>query len=190
MTVGSIVMAAGNASRFGADKLEARFRGKSLLRRALEAVPRDRTGPVAAVVRSPAAERLAEEFGFLPVRNDRPDLGISRTIRLGLDALGPCAAAMFLVADQPLLRRETTAAAVDFYRAHPDRLVGVAHDGARGNPCIFPARFFPELRQLQGDQGGGAVIRRHLDGLLLLEVPAWELADVDTVQALETLEGL
>ena len=146
--------------------------------------------PISAVVRSPAAERLAEEFGFLPVRNDRPDLGISRTIRLGLDALGPCAAAMFLVADQPLLQRETTAAAVDFYRAHPDRLVGVAHGGVRGNPCIFPARFFPELRQLLGDQGGGAVIRRHLDELLLLEVPAWELADVDTVQALETLEGL
>ena len=76
------------------------------------------------------------------------------------------------------------------YVSHPDRLVGVAHGGVRGNPCIFPARFFPELRQLLGDQGGGAVIRRHLDELLLLEVPAWELADVDTVQALETLEGL
>ena len=37
--IGCVVMAAGNASRFGANKLAAQVDGKTLLRRALEAVP-------------------------------------------------------------------------------------------------------------------------------------------------------
>lgn len=188
MTVGCIVMAAGSSSRFGGDKMTALFRGKPLLRWALEAVPADRLGPVAVVTRCPEAAALAGEFGFLTVGNAHPDWGVSYTIRLGLDAVGDCEAAMFLVADQPLLRRETAAALADLSRAHPDRLVGLAHGGVRGNPCIFPARFFPALRALRGDRGGGAVIRRHLTELLLLEAPARELADVDTLEELAALE--
>ena len=60
-------------------------------------------------------------------------------------------------------------------------------NGIRGNPCLFPARFFPELRALQGDCGGSAVIRRHEDALLLYEVPAGQLTDVDTRDALTAL---
>ena len=36
MKIGCIVMAAGNARRFGSNKLDARVEGKTLLRRALE----------------------------------------------------------------------------------------------------------------------------------------------------------
>lgn len=190
MATSCIVMAAGSASRFGGNKLAASFRGKPLLRWALEAVPADRLGPVVVVTQYPEAKAMAAGFGFLTVGNAHPDWGVSYTIRLGLDAVGACEAAMFLVADQPLLRRETAAALVDFSQAHPEQVVGLTHGGVRGNPCIFPARFFPELRELRGDRGGGVIIRRHMAELLLLEAPAWELADVDTFQALEALEQL
>ena len=60
--------------------------------------------------------------------------------------------------------------------------------GRRGNPCLFPARFFPELLALTGDCGGSRVIRQHEDELMLLEVDARELADVDTPQALAEVE--
>ena len=74
-------------------------------------------------------------------------------------------------------------------RRHPDKLVGLSHNGVRGNPCIFPARFFPELLALTGDRGGSAVIRRHEEELLLFEAAAAELEDVDTPQALRTIAG-
>ena len=61
----------------------------------------------------------------------------------------------------------------------------MAHSGVRGNPCLFPARFYPELFALTGDTGGSAVIRQHEDDLILLETDAWELTDVDTPAALE-----
>lgn len=187
LRIGCVVMAAGDARRFGENKLAEEVGGKSLIRRTLEAVPADRFSAVVVVTQYPEVEDLARAFGFQPVRNPHPDWGISHTIRLGLEALGDCGAAMFLVSDQPLLRRETTAAEVDFFRRHPDRLVGLGHGGVRGNPCIFPARYFPELLALKEDHGGSTVIRRHEKELLLFETAAEELEDVDTRQALRAL---
>jgi len=47
----------------------------------------------------------------------------------------------------------------------------------------------PELLELREDHGGNTVIRRHEADLLLLDVPAEELHDVDTAQALEELKA-
>lgn len=189
MAMGCIVMAAGAASRFGGDKLAALFRGKPLLRLALEAVPVDRLGPVAVVTGRREAAALAGEFGFLAVDNAHPDWGISHTIRLGLDALGNCGGAMFLVSDQPLLRRESVRALAELWRSQPDKIAALAHGGVRGNPCVFPARLFPELLALREDCGGNTVIRRHEEDLVLLEVPEEELTDVDTPEALRQLRA-
>ena len=169
LRIGCVVMAAGNARRFGENKLAVQVQGKALFHRALEAVP---------------AERFVRT---VVVPNRHPDWGISHTISLGLGKLPEMDAALFQVADQPLLRRESVGRLVDFYREHPEHIAALGHDGIRGNPCLFPARLFPELLALQGDHGGNQVIRRHEEDLLLWEVPAPELTDVDTPQVLAQL---
>ncbi len=186
--LGCVVLAAGNAARFGENKLAAEWNGVPLIRRALEAVPSELFSAVAVVTQYPEVEQLAEEYHFTAVHNPHPDWGISESIRLGLSALGDCGAALFMVSDQPLLRRETVAALTRFYLAHPDRIAALGSGGVRGNPCIFPARFFPELRSLREDHGGNTVIRRHEDALLLWEVGPAPLTDVDTPEALRSLE--
>ena len=168
LRIGCVVMAAGNARRFGENKLAVQVQGKALFRRALEAVP-------------------AERFVRTVVVSQYPDWGISHTISLGLGKLPEMDAALFQVADQPLLRRESVGMLVDFYREHPEHIAALGHGGVRGNPCLFPARLFPELLALQGDHGGNQVIRRHEEDLLLWEVPAPELTDVDTPQVLAQL---
>ncbi len=184
LRIGCLVMAAGCGSRFGRNKLEAEVGGKSLLRRALEAVPVEEFHRVTVVTQYDGAAALAEGFGFDVVRNDRPQDGLSRTVRLGTEAMADCDAILYQVADQPLLERGTVRRELEFFRAHPDRIVGLAHNGVRGNPCVFPRRFFPELTALEGDVGGNVVIRAHPEALLLFEAPAAELRDVDTVEAL------
>lgn len=188
LKIGCVVMAAGNARRFGENKLAAEVRGKSLIRRTLEAVPPGAFDTVVTVTQYPQVLALAEEFGFQAVRNEHPDWGISHTIRLGLETLGDCDGAMFLVSDQPLLRRESVKALAELWRSHPENIAALAHGGVRGNPCLFPARFFPELLALREDRGGNTVIRRHEEDLILLEVPEKELTDVDTRPALAELE--
>ena len=187
--IGCLIMAAGNASRFGENKLTASFAGKSLFSLALAAIPADAFARVTVVSQYPALLQETEQAGFHAIRNDRPDDGISRTIRLGTEAMADCAGILYMVADQPLLRQETVLRIVQDWRQHPGCIVGAAHNGHRGNPCLFPARFFPELCALEGDRGGSSVIRRHEDALRLAEAAEPELSDCDTKQALEILKG-
>ena len=187
-TLGCVVMAAGNARRFGENKLAAQLRGRSLILRALEAVPAEAFDSVVVVTQYPEIMRLAKEFHFAAIHNNHPDWGISHTIALGLTALRDCDGAAFLVSDQPLLRRESVGALAKLWREHPTRIAALGHHGVRGNPCVFPARLFPELMELTEDHGGNVVIRAHEEELLLREVPARELTDVDTPEAMEQLQ--
>lgn len=188
LRIGCVVMAAGNASRFGENKLAVTVGGRSLIERALDAVAQEEFSRIAVVTQYDEVAALAAAHGFELILNDQPALGASHTVALGVRALADCDALLFAVADQPLLRRESIRAEVALFRAHPDRIVALGHGGVRGNPCIFPARFFAELAALTGDCGGSAVIRRHADALLLCEVDERELFDVDTPMALAALE--
>lgn len=186
--IGCVVMAAGNAERFGENKLAAVVDGKTLIEHALEAVPEDKLAAVCVVTQYDEVQALAKRYGFRSLRNDHPEWGLSYTIRLGTEALqDECGAIVYQVSDQPLLRRESVAALVDFYRAHPDKIVGASHNGVRGNPCVFPGKYYPALCALTGDVGGSAVIRRHEENLLLYEIDQQELSDVDTPKALSDL---
>ena len=187
LTVGCLLMAAGNAERFGENKLLcAAWDGRSLIEHALDAIPRECFARVLVVTQYPEITALAKECGFETLQNGHPERGQSETIRLGTRALSDCDAICFMVADQPL-RRETLAREVDFFSSHRECIIALGHNGARGNPCLFPARFFPELLALEGDVGGSAVIKNHLDALLLFESPEAELRDVDTKAALAAI---
>lgn len=150
--------------RFGENKLAAQLRGRSLILRALEAVPAEKFDKVVVVTQYPEVMRLAGEFHFAAIHNPHPDYGISHTIELGLTALRDCDGVLFQVSDQPLLRRESVAELVDRWRTRPEKIVALGHGGVRGNPCLFPARFFPELLELREDHGGNTVIRRARGG--------------------------
>lgn len=186
--IGCLVMAAGNAARFRANKLAAEFDGKSLIRRALEAVPAKVFSAVTVVTQYPEVAALAEDFGFSHIYNERPEDGLSRTIALGTQAMRDCDAIVYMVSDQPLLEQTSVERVVARWKENPSFIVGAAHNGKRGNPCVFPREFFSELLALEGDRGGSTVIRAHPDRLLTVEIGKAELADVDTPQALEALQ--
>ena len=190
LRVGCLLMAAGNAERFGENKLLcAAIDGRSLIEHALDAIPQECFARVLIVTQYPEITALAKERGFETLQNEHPERGQSETIRLGTRALSDCGAICFMVADQPLLRCETLAREVDFFSSHREHIVALGHNGVRGNPCLFPARFFPELLALEGDVGGSAVIKKHPDDLLLFEAPEEEMRDVDTKEALAALTG-
>ena len=131
---------------------------------------------------------VARRMGFRTVWNDRPEEGISLTIRLGVEELMDCQGILFMTADQPLLTAASISRLTAAFRERPQGIAAAACQGKRGNPCLFPQRLYPELLALQGDVGGSAVIRAHGELLHLVEVPPLELADCDTAQALQELE--
>lgn len=187
--IGCLIMAAGNASRFGANKLFATYRGRSLLELAFLAVPPKLFDRVTVVSQYESALVLARQYGFDAVLNREPELGVSRTIQLGTQAMADCDAILYMVADQPLLQPNSVCAVAERWMREPEAIAGAAHNGVRGNPCIFPQKFFPELMALTGDTGGSRVIRRHEDALCLVEIPPEELYDCDTRLALDKLKA-
>ena len=187
--IGCLLMAAGSAQRFGENKLSMRLGGSTLIERSLLAVPNALFARLVVVTQYDVVEQLARAHGFEVIRNDRPDLGVSHTIRLGTEAMRACDAILYMVADQPLLTRTTVSHIVEVWRKNTAKIVGAGHDGVRGNPNIFPARFFPELLELQGDRGGNQVIRRHEDDFLVVETPPEERFDCYTPEALRRLQN-
>jgi len=105
--------------------------------------------PVVVVASEDA--RFADVLAGLAVQvmgNPAPDLGISRSIGIGLEALpAGSPAALIAVADQPYL---TAQALAELVRAFlPGRIVVPRYGTHRGNPPIFDRRFFPELLALE-----------------------------------------
>jgi molybdenum cofactor cytidylyltransferase len=178
--IGCVILAAGNAARFGSNKLFAEIDGKTMIERAFEAIPKENLCGVIVVTQYDDAVRLAQSCGFEYVINTRPELGLSRSVRLGTEALmDRCDGILYLVADQPRLTRGSVDRMLEVFRENPERIVSLGSGGRRGNPCIFPKRFFGELCRLSGDRGGRAVIERHEDSSVLVEVDGDELMDVD-----------
>lgn len=190
MKLGCILMAAGNAVRFGENKLLASLNGRPLIDYALAAIPEERFARVVVVSQHQAILDMARARGFAAVHNPDPDAGVSLTIRLGLDALQPAAdAVLFMVADQPALRRESVARQIDLFLQHPTDILCMGYGERRGNPVLFPGEFFPALRALTGDMGGSAVYNHQPGRLRLCPVEdERELFDVDDPAALSALQ--
>ena len=181
MKIAAVLMAAGASSRFGECKLIKKFASRPMFEYALDALPYNKLCAVAVVSGRAEILAAAEARGFIPVLNDRPEDGPPRTIRLGMEAVGDADGIMFMVADQPLLRRESVAGELDFFAKNANSIVAMGHGARRGNPVIFPREFFRELRTLEGERGGGAVMAAHRERIMLYQLEnGAELTDIDT----------
>ena len=181
MKIAAVLMAAGASSRFGECKLIKKFASRPMFEYALDALPYNKLCAVAVVSGRAEILAAAEARGFIPVLNDRPEDGPPRTIRLGMEAVGDADGIMFMVADQPLLRRESVAGELNFFAKNANSIVAMGHGARRGNPVIFPQEFFDELKALRGERGGGAVMAAHRERIMLFQLEnGVELMDIDT----------
>ncbi len=188
LSLGCVVMAAGNSIRFGANKLLSGYEGKTLIERSLDAVPKEDLSLVCVVTQYEEIRKLAYRYGFLAVENHRPEEGVSLSVRLGTERIMDSVdAILYMVSDQPFLRRESLKGLISFFRSHPENIIGASCNGKRRNPCIFPKKHFPALCSLKGDTGGSSVIRSNMDELLLFEMEERELSDVDSPEDLHLL---
>ena len=188
MTIGCVVLAAGAGVRFGGNKLTAPVNGTPIIEYIFDSLPSRLFHRVAVVTANPHAIATAQCHGFELAFNDRPDLGVSRSIRMGLELMADTDACMFCVADQPLLRRETLAGMLDAYER--GTVLMVSHNGQSGNPVIYPASLYSELKCLTGEASGKTVACRHENLLRLFHVAdAYQLMDVDTREDLTAVKA-
>jgi nicotine blue oxidoreductase len=130
VSVGAVVLAAGEASRFGGPKQ------RLLLPAVLE---RLREAPVDDVVVVEGAHELdATALGARIARCDDWALGPGASLRCGLAALGADAeAAVVLLADGPDLSPLAVARVLDAWRAGDLPVVAASYGGTRGHPLVL-----------------------------------------------------
>ena len=177
--IAGILLAAGQSTRFGRQKLLEPWRGEPLVRKTARCFLEAGLQPLVAVV-SPDP-RLVDALAGLPlttVQNAHPEKGISSSIAIGLRALPDMTNAVLIgVGDQPYL---TTEAIEELVKAFsPGRIIVPRWGDHRGNPPVFDHRFFPELLALEGDHGGQRLITAHADAVTEVQFPARLGDDID-----------
>ena len=181
-----ILLAAGSARRFGENKLLRPLNGKPLYAHglaALLAAARERPNAgVTVVSRTPEILAAGRAAGAKAVESLLSERGLSFTIKAALDALEPLAESdylLFAVADQPFLTAASVAALLE--KAAPPTLGATLCFGETvGSPTLFSASLAKDLRALEGDSGGRAVLCALGDKCLRVQAAsARELEDID-----------
>jgi CTP:molybdopterin cytidylyltransferase MocA len=128
--VAAVVLAAGEASRFGAPKQRV------LLPRVLARLV---AAPVQDVVVVAGAHRLGDAAaGARVVSCPEWGRGPGASLRCGLAALGPgTEAAVVVLADGPDLAPEAVSRVLAAWRAGAGPLVAASYDGVRGHPLLL-----------------------------------------------------
>ena len=185
----AVVLAAGESRRMGEPKQLLRWQGEPLVTRAarvaLESGASETivvTGAVGAQVEAALGPlREAGRGRLRVVHNAAWQAGQAGSVRAAVEALpAACEAVLFTPVDQPRLPAGLLRRLWQAWRGGSD-LAAVTVEGAvRGAPGLFDRRFFGQLRQVQGDGGGGRLLRRYAAEVSAIEAPLEWVADVDT----------
>ncbi len=123
---------------------------------------------------------FGEEWTF--IENKEPMLGISHSVRLALESVKAEKKEnffLFSVCDQPFLKAETLEKFLEHFFVSGKGIGCICHDGVPGNPVVFRDDYREELLNLTKDQGGKAVVKRHMEDVFLYETDEKELRDMD-----------
>lgn len=178
---GVVLLAAGQAKRFGGGKLMAEFHGRPLWKRAAETAEATDFSERLLVIGPNSPIRARPDWRL--VDNPVAGQGIGTSIAAGVRSLTDCDRVIIMLADMPLVSR-----------THLGRLFlkqGVAFTrfphGSAGCPAIFPRSVFPLLDTLNGDRGARSL---NLGDAELIAPPhEGQLADVDEVCDLQQLSS-
>ena len=174
--VAIVLLAAGNARRFGGDKLMADFEGAPLGARAAHELVSVAAAAHFAVCQpdAPIAAHY-QRLGFDIVDNPNPGIGLSGSLHLAVEAAlrTDAQALLIALADMPFVQT-----------AHIDTLIAACTDTVvasfDGNqpmpPAIFPRAHWPDLLATAGDAGA----RHILTHAEKIAAPAGMLGDIDT----------
>jgi len=177
-----ILLAAGAATRFGADKLLHRLDdGRPMALAALgnlrQALPQ-----VVAVVRPHATklEDMLRAAGASVISCANADAGMGTSLAAAVHASETASAWVVALADMPYIRAQTIVEVASALAAGA-AIAAPAYKGARGHPVGFSSRFRAQLLALHGDAGARALLKQHAALLKLIDVDDPGICqDIDT----------
>jgi Uncharacterized MobA-related protein len=190
--VGAVILAAGESSRLGRPKQLIEFRGKTLVRRVVDAADEAGCSPIAVVIGSDG-KKVAQELeqtSAAIVENEKWRNGIGTSIRTGMQRLverGPhLDAVILLVSDQPLVETELIKQVIARYGETGKTIIASSYSTTLGVPALFDRCHFEELLTLPDDSGAKSIILSKRARVVEFPFPQGNI-DIDTLADYERL---
>lgn len=187
-----IILAAGESKRLGQPKQLLKFKGTTLIRRAVEtAVKSD--APKVFVVLGSNFEQIKSEIEDLNctiIFNENWKDGMSSSIKTGLEnvfeTVPEISAVIIFLCDQPLIESLHLNRLIEEFQRAKKSIVSAFYNDKCGVPALFARDFFSELLNLQGDQGARFLLN-NTENIEKISMPE-AVFDVDTVRDYERLK--
>jgi len=160
--IGGLILAAGEARRFGAQKLLAPLDGRPLVQHVIDAANASSLEDIAIVVGANADALLARvELGRMRVvRNPDPARGLASSLQVGLRTLDPhLHAALVLLGDIPGVTTALIDELVALGRESRASAVVSVWRGRRSPPVVLHKSLWPAAFALDGDIGMREVLK-------------------------------
>jgi len=182
--IAAIVLAAGRSSRMAPrNKLLEPIDGEPIVHRVAGIALKSGADPVIVVTGFDAQRVVAalRDLAVTMVDNPHFEAGLSSSLKAGLSALSSDVdGAVILLGDMPAVEESVLGALMAAFTGR-DAICVPGHQGHRGNPVLWGARYFAEMMHLTGDKGAKPLLAQHAAGVT--EVPVGSdsiFADVDT----------
>jgi molybdenum cofactor cytidylyltransferase len=191
-SIAAVILAAGESSRLGQPKQLLEFRGKTLVRCAVNAAIEANCSHVIVVTGGAHAEvkNAVAATNAILVQNSQWREGVGTSIRAGIQHLIDNApeidAAVLLVCDQPFVDRDLVAGLIALHSETGKPIVASAYADTLGVPALFDHSIFQELLRLDGHSGAKTIILSNRARVAEFSFPKGDV-DVDTLDDLERI---
>ena len=187
--ISGVVLAAGQSTRMGRDKLLLPFRGKTILEHVIAAACNSLLSEVIVVVPCSYDTSCLDMSGCKVVTSPNREMGQAESVKAGLAAIAQdCDGCAVMLGDLPLLTPDSINRLVQTFANRSEQWVIPMNNGKRGNPVIIPARWFGEVFKLSGDAGARQLFSRPEALLHFMEADdVGFYFDVDTVEQYQKL---
>jgi len=185
-----VILAAGGSRRLGQPKQLLSVLGEPLLRRVVRMAAEVSPDHLIVVLGSSAYDcvPVIKDCEADIVVNPFWESGLAGSIRIGVERAEEQGAdfVLLLLADQPWLNSGVIRRFLDRMDGRTDVIISARYDGVLGAPMIFGSDWFPQLKDLEGDQGARNLVSQ--EGRRV-EVIDWSEGafDLDTPEDLASL---
>ena len=190
--IGAVILAAGESSRFGRPKQLVQFRGKSLVRRVVDAA-KDANCSTIVVVLGSKRKQIERELGetdAIIAENQDWRRGIGSSIRVGVESAVNQApdieAIVLLTCDQPFVKTDTIECLIAMREKTTKAIIASSYSETLGVPALFDRSCFQELLALDDETGAKAIILSNRERVAEVLFPEGKI-DIDTAADYEKL---
>ncbi|WP_027632723.1 molybdenum cofactor cytidylyltransferase [Clostridium hydrogeniformans] len=158
--INAVIMASGYSKRMGQNKLLLKYKGKTFIETLINTLSSLKFNKIVLVAKDERVLSIGKEKGIIVIENEKPYLGQSESLKLGVEYLKD-GDYMFFTGDQPLLNNKVIEILIKESEKQKDCIIIPKVQGHRAHPTIFPKIYREDLLSIEGDTGGRAVIKKY-----------------------------